>query len=76
MGPESQCQSRHGAICQIEAFASEPVHRSSDSKVCEALHRGVTFENGVSVGASVWVRKEANQHERVRTRNMPIILFL
>jgi len=44
------------AICQIEAFASGPVNRSSDRNVCEALHRGVTFENGVSV----WVRKEAN----------------
>lgn len=48
MGSESQRQTRHRAIRQIEAFTSGPVNRSSDRKVCQALHRGVSW--GVSLG--------------------------
>src|SRR5579863_2617681 len=54
MGSKSQRQARHRAVCQIEAFASGPINRSSDRKVCQTLHRGVTFVNrGVSWGVSL-----------------------
>jgi hypothetical protein len=54
MRSESQRQARDRAIRQIEALASGTVNRSSDRKVCQTLHRGVTFVNrGVSWGVSL-----------------------